>query len=34
MVLLCGIYQGLFATGNGVKSVTPAVFDWFEYKGI
>ena len=29
-----GVYLGLFTTGNGVKCITPAVFDWFEYKGI
>jgi len=29
-----GVYLGLFATGNGVKSKTPAVFDWFDYKGL
>jgi len=29
-----GIYLGLFATGNGSKCNSPAVFDWFEYKGI
>ena len=29
-----GIYLGLFTTGNGSKCNSPAVFDWFEYKGI
>jgi len=29
-----GIYLGLFTTGNGTKCNTPAVFDWFDYKGI
>jgi xylan 1,4-beta-xylosidase len=26
-----GDYFGLYATGNGQKSTTPADFDWFEY---
>ena len=27
-----GVFIGLYATGNGQKSTTPADFDWFEYK--
>ena len=27
-----GVYLGMFATGNGQKSVTNADFDWFDYK--
>ncbi len=27
-----GVYIGLFATGNGQRSVAPADFDWFEYQ--
>jgi xylan 1,4-beta-xylosidase len=26
-----GVYIGLYATGNGQTSLTPADFDWFEY---
>ena len=26
-----GVYFGMYATGNGQKSTTPADFDWFEY---
>lgn len=26
-----GVYFGMYATGNGEKSATPADFDWFEY---
>jgi xylan 1,4-beta-xylosidase len=26
-----GVYIGLYATGNGQKSTSPADFDWFEY---
>jgi alpha-N-arabinofuranosidase len=26
-----GVYLGMFASGNGKTSVTPAIFDWFEY---
>jgi alpha-N-arabinofuranosidase len=26
-----GVYFGMYATGNGQKSSTPADFDWFEY---
>ncbi|MBN1765311.1 MAG: endo-1,4-beta-xylanase [Sedimentisphaerales bacterium] len=26
-----GVYFGMYATGNGKKSTTPADFDWFEY---
>jgi alpha-N-arabinofuranosidase len=26
-----GVYFGLYATGNGRNSSTPAYFDWFEY---
>ncbi|MBL7070713.1 MAG: glycoside hydrolase family 43 protein [Candidatus Omnitrophica bacterium] len=26
-----GVYLGMYATGNGKKSTTPAFFDWFEY---
>ena len=26
-----GVYLGLFASGNGKKSETPAAFDWFDY---
>jgi xylan 1,4-beta-xylosidase len=29
-----GVYLGLFTSGNGSKCNTPAVFDWFEYKGM
>ena len=28
-----GVYVGLYATGNGVESKAPAVYDWFEYRG-
>jgi xylan 1,4-beta-xylosidase len=28
-----GVYAGLFATGNGQLSESPADFDWFEYSG-
>jgi len=28
-----GAYIGLYATGNGKKSTTPADFNWFSYKG-
>jgi xylan 1,4-beta-xylosidase len=27
-----GVYFGMYATGNGQKSMTPADFDWFEYR--
>jgi alpha-N-arabinofuranosidase len=27
-----GVVLGLYATGNGLKSSTPADFDWFDYK--
>jgi xylan 1,4-beta-xylosidase len=27
-----GVYFGMYATGNGDKSTTPADFDWFNYK--
>jgi alpha-N-arabinofuranosidase len=27
-----GVFIGLYATGNGQKSTTPADFDWFEFK--
>jgi len=27
-----GVYFGMYATGNGQKSTSPADFDWFEYK--
>ena len=26
-----GVYLGMYATGNGRPSKTPAYFDWFEY---
>ncbi|MCD6334392.1 MAG: glycoside hydrolase family 43 protein [Candidatus Latescibacteria bacterium] len=26
-----GVYLGLYATGNGKRSTTPAYFDWFDY---
>lgn len=26
-----GVYFGMYATGNGKQSTTPAYFDWFEY---
>ncbi|MBA7483778.1 Non-reducing end alpha-L-arabinofuranosidase BoGH43B [subsurface metagenome] len=26
-----GVYFGMYATGNGQKSTSPADFDWFEY---
>jgi alpha-N-arabinofuranosidase len=26
-----GVYLGMFASGNGKNSVSPAYFDWFEY---
>jgi len=26
-----GVYIGMYATGNGTRSSTPADFDWFEY---
>lgn len=29
-----GIYLGLFTSGNGTKCNSPALFDWFDYKGI
>ena len=29
-----GVYFGMYATGNGQKSSTPADFDWFEYVSI
>ncbi len=29
-----GVYFGLYATGNGAASTTPADFDWFEYEGV
>ncbi len=29
-----GVCVGLYATGNGQRSETTAVYDWFEYKGI
>jgi len=29
--LFTGVYLGMFATGNGEKSATPADFDWFEF---
>lgn len=28
-----GVYVGLYATGNGKATDTPAVFDWFDYRG-
>jgi xylan 1,4-beta-xylosidase len=28
-----GVYFGLYATGNGKNSLSPAYFDWFEYDG-
>lgn len=28
-----GVYTGLYATGNGAKSNTPAIFSWFDYEG-
>ena len=28
-----GAYLGMFATGNGKKSVAAADFDWFDYAG-
>jgi xylan 1,4-beta-xylosidase len=28
-----GVYLGMFATGNGQPSKTPAYFDWFDYLG-
>jgi xylan 1,4-beta-xylosidase len=28
-----GVYIGLYATGNGRESTTPAHFDWFDYEG-
>jgi len=27
-----GVFIGMFATGNGSRSASPADFDWFEYK--
>jgi xylan 1,4-beta-xylosidase len=27
-----GVVLGLFASGNGTRSTTPADFDWFEYR--
>ncbi|MGS2778794.1 beta-xylosidase family glycoside hydrolase [Robertmurraya sp. GLU-23] len=27
-----GVFFGLYATGNGSHSATPAYFDWFEYR--
>jgi alpha-N-arabinofuranosidase len=27
-----GVFIGMYATGNGQKSTSPADFDWFEYK--
>jgi alpha-N-arabinofuranosidase len=27
-----GVYLGMYSTGNGKKSTTPADFDWFEYQ--
>jgi beta-xylosidase len=29
-----GVFIGLFATGNGERSSTPADFDWFDYQPI
>jgi len=29
--LFTGVYFGMYATGNGKKSATPADFDWFEF---
>lgn len=29
-----GVLIALYATGNGVKSESPAHFDWFDYKGV
>ena len=29
--LFTGVYFGMYSTGNGKKSVTPADFDWFEF---
>jgi alpha-N-arabinofuranosidase len=26
-----GVYLGMFASGNGKVSASPALFDWFEY---
>ena len=26
-----GVYFGMYATGGGRRSTTPAFFDWFEY---
>jgi alpha-N-arabinofuranosidase len=28
-----GVFLGLFASGNGKASLTPAEFDWFDYAG-
>lgn len=28
-----GVYVGLYASGNGTASKSPAVYDWFEYTG-
>lgn len=27
-----GVFMAMYATGNGVRSVTPAHFDWFDYQ--
>jgi alpha-N-arabinofuranosidase len=29
--LFTGVYLGMYATGNGEKSTTPADFDWFDF---
>jgi alpha-N-arabinofuranosidase len=29
-----GVFIAMYATGNGHDSVSPAYFDWFDYKGI
>jgi len=29
-----GVYLGMYASGNGRASTSPADFDWFEYEGI
>lgn len=28
-----GVYVGLYATGNGLKSESEAIYEWYEYLG-
>ncbi len=32
--LFVGLYVGIYSSGNGTVSTTPAYFDWFDYEGL